>query len=74
MILRFSGEVAKSTASGTPILLMSALPLSCSCTITRMNPDLTQSGFCAFRLDQEKPHRPCTSFFSIASVISRVPG
>ena len=74
MILRFSGEVAKSTASGTPMRLMSGLPLSCSCTITRMKPDLIQSGRCAFRLDQLKPHSPCTSFFSIASVISRVPG
>ena len=74
MILRFSGDVAKSTASGTPILLISGFPLSCSWTITRMKPDLIQSGFCAFKLDQEKPHSPCTSFFSIASVISRVPG
>ena len=40
MILRFSGEVAKSTASGTPIRLISGLPLSCSCTMTRMNAGL----------------------------------
>ena len=38
------------------------------------SPDLIQSGRCELRLDQLKPHRPCTSFFSIASVISRVPG
>ena len=35
---------------------------------------MSQSGRCAERLDQLKPQRPCTSPFSIASVISRVPG
>src|SRR5262249_27356242 len=67
---RFSGVVAKSTASGTPILLMSGWPW----TSTRMKPDWSQSGRCALRLDQLKPHSPLTSSFSMASVISRVPG
>src|SRR5215510_5343118 len=44
---RFSAVLAKSTASGTPILLISGLPLSCSCTSTRMNPEETQVGRCA---------------------------
>src|SRR4051794_10497568 len=53
---RFSAVLANSTASGTPSLLISGWPLSCSCTSTRMNPDRSQSGRCACRLDQLNPH------------------